>query len=204
MDHPQQPDQCVLFRRDFVMLTGNVIVAAITTTLLAACGSGATVMPTPVPATAKVATPGVLAATQPATPQRATATAHATTPGATPPVPTPTPAMPAMRTAPATTTARASATSATASTSATNPTAAIAAVQIVDFAFVPDKLTVAVGTTVVWTNTGVEHTTTSSDGVWGSEVLERGDAFRYTFTQPGTYPYICGLHPDMQAIVIVQ
>jgi plastocyanin len=77
-------------------------------------------------------------------------------------------------------------------------------VQIVDFAFVPATLIVPVGTTVRWTNTGVEHTTTSRDNVWGSEVLERGETFSFRFTQPGTYPYICGLHPDMTAVVIVQ
>lgn len=78
------------------------------------------------------------------------------------------------------------------------------AVQIVDFAFTPETLTVPVGTTVVWTNTGVQHTTTSLDKLWGSLVMEQGDTFSFTFTQPGVYHYICGLHPDMEAMVIVR
>ena len=211
MDDPQQPGRRGLTRRGFALRTGTVLGAAIATTLLAACGGGATVAPTPVPTVAQVATPGASSATQPAPPQGATATASATAAGSTTPVPAPTStmsAMPAMSTTPSATAARASATimptSATPSAATTRPGAGIVAVQIVDFAFVPADLTVAVGTTVAWTNTGVEHTTTSSDDVWGSEVLARGDTFRYTFTRPGTYPYICGLHPDMQATIIAR
>ncbi len=129
--------------------------------------------------------------TSPATATAATTTSRAT--ATTMPMPSPTSSVPAPATA-----ARA------ATTPAASATPGLVAVRIVDFAFDPATVTIPVGTTVIWTNTGVEHTTTSSDNVWGSDVLARGDSFRYQFTRPGTYPYICGLHPDMQATVIVQ
>lgn len=193
-----------LARRDFVALAGKTIGAIVATALLAACGGGATVVATPAMAATGNTVPSQ-AATQPAPTSAvptgmptspATATAATTTSRATAttlPMPSPTSSVPAPATA-----ARA------ATTPAASATPGLVAVRIVDFAFDPATVTIAVGTTVIWTNTGVEHTTTSSDNVWGSDVLARGDSFRYQFTRPGTYPYICGLHPDMQATVIVQ
>lgn len=197
----------ILARRGFIALAGRTIGATVAATLLAACG-GATVASTPATATA--------ASTIPA---QATTPATATT-GTTPPAPplavpqgTPTPQATATSPATATTmpmpsptrSAPAPTAAARAATTPATPAApGSVAVRIVDFAFDPASVTIAVGTTVVWTNTGVQHTTTSSDNVWGSEVLERGDSFRYPFTRPGTYPYICGLHPDMHATIIVR
>jgi plastocyanin len=34
-------------------------------------------------------------------------------------------------------------------------------------------------------------------------VLNRGDTYTQTFTAPGTYPYICSIHPFMHGTVIV-
>ena len=80
-------------------------------------------------------------------------------------------------------------------------------------AFDPLDLTVAVGTTVRWTNADSQvHTVTSgsSDGVvatpdggFGSEFLNPGDTFTYTFTAAGTYSYFCTPHPWMQGTVDV-
>jgi len=78
-----------------------------------------------------------------------------------------------------------------------------AGVRIVDFAFEPRVLTVPSGSEVTWTNTGVQHTVYSPDKVFGSEILEKGQAYRFTFTKPGTYNYVCGLHPEMKATIVV-
>jgi len=178
-----------------VVLAGKTIGATVATMLLAACGGGTTVAPTPATATT-VSTVPPLAATQ--SPPTRTGPPGTPTPQATATATTSLATATTMPMPPPTATARAATTPA-------RPTApGSVAVRIVDFAFDPASVTVPVGTTVVWTNTGVAHTTTSSDNVWGSEVMERGDTFRYQFTRPGTYPYICGLHPDMQAAVIVQ
>jgi plastocyanin len=57
--------------------------------------------------------------------------------------------------------------------------------------FNPDQLSIAVGDTVIWENdSGVEHTSTSDDALWDSDVLEPGnpgDSFSYTFADMGPH-----------------
>ena len=78
------------------------------------------------------------------------------------------------------------------------------AVAIVDYGFDAAAIEIPVGTTVTWTNTGgVIHTTTSNDGLWDSGILNTGETFSYTFTEPGTYAYRCNLHPKMLATIVV-
>ena len=77
-------------------------------------------------------------------------------------------------------------------------------VEIRDFAFAPNIIIVAVGTTVRWTNTGVvNHTVTSNTGVFDSNALGSGGSFEYRFDAPGTYAYHCAFHPEMTGTVIV-
>ena len=85
------------------------------------------------------------------------------------------------------------------------PAAAIADVKIDNFSFGPQTLTVAVGTTVVWTNSDdIPHTVVSTDGVFKSKVRDTDEKFSYTFTKAGTYPYFCSVHPKMTGKVVVQ
>ena len=91
----------------------------------------------------------------------------------------------------------------------TNPTDGTKGVTIQDFAFSPASLTIKAGTTVRWSNNGPSgHTTTSDAGAWSSGTLSppsggggyggggsAGGTFDFTFTQPGTYPYHCSIHP---------
>jgi plastocyanin len=78
------------------------------------------------------------------------------------------------------------------------------AVAIVDYGFDAAEMEVPVGTTVIWTNTGgVIHTTTAQDGLWDSGILNTGETFSHTFTEPGTYAYGCALHPKMLATIVV-
>jgi plastocyanin len=37
----------------------------------------------------------------------------------------------------------------------------------------------------------------------GSDDLGEGDAFSFTFDQPGSFPYICGIHNYMRGTVTV-
>jgi plastocyanin len=74
-----------------------------------------------------------------------------------------------------------------------------------DFDFSPMMLTVKAGTTVTWKNLdGEPHTVVSPDGVFRSHALDQGDAFTFKFDKPGTYKYICSIHPKMRAAIIVQ
>jgi plastocyanin len=77
-------------------------------------------------------------------------------------------------------------------------------VGIVNFAFTPAALTVKVGTTVVWTNNdAIAHTVNfTTDGI-NSKVLNKNDEFTHTFSTPGTYAYICSIHPFMHGSVTV-
>jgi plastocyanin len=77
-------------------------------------------------------------------------------------------------------------------------------VSIVDFAFQPALITVGVGETVEWTNTGdVDHTVDSDTEIFESGHIHPGRTYRYTFDEPGIFPYHCDIHPHMRGIVIV-
>jgi amicyanin len=93
---------------------------------------------------------------------------------------------------------------ATAPSPSTAAIGAAAKVTITNFAFDPAALTVKAGTKVTWTNNDiVAHTVTFTD-VANSPVLNRGDTFSRTFTAPGTYSYICSIHPFMHGTVVVK
>ena len=77
-------------------------------------------------------------------------------------------------------------------------------VHIKDFAFAPQTILIAVGTTVRWTNDdGVIHTVTSDTNLFDSGDLNPGDTFEWRFDAPGTYTYTCTRHPNMRGTVIV-
>jgi plastocyanin len=83
--------------------------------------------------------------------------------------------------------------------------AADAGVQIDQFAFLPQRITVKPGTTVTWTNDDDDsHTVASSAKLFKSKALDTGDKFSFTFTTPGTYAYICSVHPYMTGTVVVE
>jgi plastocyanin len=73
-------------------------------------------------------------------------------------------------------------------------------IQALDDRFNPNSLTIAVGDTVRWTNSGARaHTATSGtngspDGKWDSGNLNPGQSFSHVFTAKGTYPYYCTYH----------
>jgi plastocyanin len=83
--------------------------------------------------------------------------------------------------------------------------AADSTVSIDNFTFGPNVLTVKAGTTVTWVNNDdIPHTILDKNRkVFRSKVLDTEDKFSFTFTQPGTYDYFCGLHPHMTGQVIV-
>lgn len=77
-------------------------------------------------------------------------------------------------------------------------------VEMMNIKFSPDHLSVAVGTTVSWTNhDSVQHTVTPTDkALWGSEGsgddvakwLKTGESWSFTFTKAGMYQYFCIPH----------
>jgi amicyanin len=78
-------------------------------------------------------------------------------------------------------------------------------VNIDQFTFYPQRITVKAGTTVTWINEDdVPHTVASSSKVFKSKALDTAGKFSFTFTTPGTYAYICSVHPYMTGAVVVE
>ncbi len=76
---------------------------------------------------------------------------------------------------------------------------------ISDFKFTPATITIHVGDTITWTNAGpTEHTATASNGSFDTGILKKGASASHTFTRPGTYAYICTIHPFMHGTVVVE
>ena len=81
---------------------------------------------------------------------------------------------------------------------------AMSDVSIVDFAFQPSLIIVGVGETVEWTNTGdVDHTVDSDTEIFESGHIKPRQTYRYTFDEPGIFPYHCDIHPHMRGMVVV-
>ena len=79
-----------------------------------------------------------------------------------------------------------------------------ASILISDFSFQPDSITVAAGSTVVWTNEdSAPHTVTADDGSFESPRMNSGGKFEHTFPQPGSYEYYCAIHPAMKGEISV-
>ena len=77
-------------------------------------------------------------------------------------------------------------------------------VRIVDNAFRPRNLSIARGTVVRWVNRGDRsHTTTSDTGIWDSDTLSPGEAFRRRFRRMGSFGYHCMIHSGMTATITV-
>src|SRR5262249_25007603 len=71
--------------------------------------------------------------------------------------------------------------------------------------FQPADVTVSVGDTVVWINKDpFPHNVTSKDGVFHSRNLDPSQSFRFHAAKPGTFPYVCTLHPTMAAVIHVK
>jgi plastocyanin len=79
-----------------------------------------------------------------------------------------------------------------------------AEVEIEDFAYNPDPVTIEEGGKVIWKNRdSAPHTATADDGSFDTGTLEEDKLKSETFKEPGTYTYICSIHPDMHGTVEV-
>jgi plastocyanin len=71
---------------------------------------------------------------------------------------------------------------------------------VVQPAFDPPNLVVAIGDSVLWTNIGnAVHNTqeTAVSNLWNSPPMSAGQSFTFRFTAAGTYPYHCRFHPGL-------
>ena len=78
-------------------------------------------------------------------------------------------------------------------------------VTIKNFDFAPMSLSVSVGATVTWRNDDEEpHTVVSQDGLFRSAAIDGGQSFSFKFEKPGTYKYVCTIHPKMVGTIVVK
>ena len=76
-------------------------------------------------------------------------------------------------------------------------------VDIKDFAFSPNTITVKQGTKVTWVNNDSSTHTIKSDMFNSSDIVQ-GGTFEFTFTKKGSFDYSCGIHPSMKGKVVVE
>ncbi|MBT4059823.1 MAG: hypothetical protein HOE69_05905 [Euryarchaeota archaeon] len=80
-------------------------------------------------------------------------------------------------------------------------------INIQNFAFSPQTITIDVGDSITWTNQdSSSHTATSTSGPdsFDSSTLSTGSSHTYTFTALGTYNYECSFHSSMTGTVTVE
>ena len=77
-------------------------------------------------------------------------------------------------------------------------------VEIVEFTYEPDPVTIEAGGKVIWINRdSAPHTATADDGSFDTGTLEEGKLKSESFKEPGSYPYFCEIHPDMRGTIEV-
>ena len=82
--------------------------------------------------------------------------------------------------------------------------AATISVNMEDFFFSPASVSVHVGDLVTWHNRGKQpHTATADNGSFDTGTVPAGGSGSHMFTQPGTFTYVCTIHPNMHGTVRV-
>ncbi len=78
-------------------------------------------------------------------------------------------------------------------------------VRIEGMKFVPERLEVAAGDTVIWTNKDfLPHSVTAADAHVESGDLAPGKSWRFVARKKGEMPYICRLHPVMKGVLVIK
>ena len=76
-------------------------------------------------------------------------------------------------------------------------------VRIKNFVFDPTPLAIKAGTPVEWVNDdSVPHRIEFEN--FASRNLNKLDAFDHKFETKGTYDYVCGIHPSMKGMIVVE
>jgi amicyanin len=90
-------------------------------------------------------------------------------------------------------------------TAADAPAPGPGTVRISSFLFGPEKLTVARGSTVTWTNTDRSpHQVSVKGKTLRTGIILKDQSASLTFTEPGTYEYWCKPHPSMKGTIEVK
>ena len=79
-------------------------------------------------------------------------------------------------------------------------------IEIKDFAFIPQTITVKSGQRITWINHDEEpHTVVSVEKQFKkSPALDTDQEFTVVAGSPGTYSYFCSVHPKMTGTIVVK
>jgi plastocyanin len=73
------------------------------------------------------------------------------------------------------------------------------------FAFMPARLEIAAGDTVVWVNRDVvPHTASHGGRAWDSGSVGPGARWHLIASDTGTQSYVCAFHPTMRGTLVVR
>jgi len=77
-------------------------------------------------------------------------------------------------------------------------------VEIVNFTYKPDPVTIQEGGKVIWINRdSAPHTATADDGSFDTGELQEGKLKSETFKEAGEFTYFCSVHPNMHGTIRV-
>lgn len=81
--------------------------------------------------------------------------------------------------------------------------AASGSVRMLDFRFSPATITVDVGDSVTWVNAGEGEPHNAVGDAFSTSLLDPGESGSKSFSNAGTFSYICTVHPQMKGTVKV-
>jgi len=77
-------------------------------------------------------------------------------------------------------------------------------IKIDNFVFTPASVTIKAGGTVRWVNhDDIPHSVLMVATKLRSKVMDTDETFEHKFETPGSFDYVCGLHPHMKGRLIV-
>ena len=77
---------------------------------------------------------------------------------------------------------------------ATNRATTSVTIRVLEYTYDPKTTTIDIGSTVTWRNIGKEAHTATFVGVFDTGNIAPGREASWTFTQPGTFRYVCRIH----------
>jgi plastocyanin len=82
--------------------------------------------------------------------------------------------------------------------------AGVVKIDIRDFKYVPEKVTVRAGGRVMWVNDDMAPHTATAAGAFDTGNLQKDDSKAVTLNKAGSYSYVCDFHPFMKGAVVVK
>jgi plastocyanin len=76
-------------------------------------------------------------------------------------------------------------------------------VQMIDYSYKPERITIPAGTEVTFANTGTQPHSATGNGGWDTGLVSPGHSAVVRFDTPGSYAYTCDPHPFMIGQIIV-